>query len=525
MARIIGLDLGSHSVKAVLFETTIRGYSTRLYATAKVPPGDRLEGFKAAIGELFTRQPMQADQVVVALPGPALATLPLSLPFTDTKRIEATLPFEIESALPFDLPEVVFDYQVASTQEKKSELLVGVVKKAELEALLKALQAAKVDPRVVTHPGIAYQNVLATMAPPVESPNQPVAIVDIGHERTSVAIGRPGGPLELARTFAGGGRDLTRALANEFQLSLEDAEAWKEQNGSLGTFANTAERERAAGAFVRGLLPVLRELRPTFKAYTARTRASVSRIYFCGGTAKLPGLDEQLSRDLSMPVERLKLPMEASAAIPPDDEPVAAQAYALALRGQSSGAKAPRFNLRRGDLAFKGDFDYLREKVGLLASMAAVIFLLVIASGIVRSSVLARRERQLDAILCNVTQRVLGQCEKNFDRALNMLKGKESPAAVLPKASAVTLLAEVSQRLPTDIPLTIDQVVVDLDRVTVRVETDSAKQVDKITSALKTYKCFKEVQEGKVEKTRDGSKVTVRLDIQVACPEEHAPQL
>mgnify|MGYP006154767185 CR=1 FL=1 len=32
-----------------------------------------------------------------------------------------------------------------------------------------------------------------------------VAIVDIGHERTSVAIGRPRGAVEFARTFPGGG--------------------------------------------------------------------------------------------------------------------------------------------------------------------------------------------------------------------------------------------------------------------------------------------------------------------------------
>jgi general secretion pathway protein L len=65
----------------------------------------------------------------------------------------------------------------------------------------------------------------------------------------------------------------------------------------------------------------------------------------------------------------------------------------------------------------------------------------------------------------------------------------------------------------------MDQVVVDTERITVRCETDSSKQVDKITTALKGYRCFHEVKEGKVEKSKDGQKVTFRLDIQVQCPD------
>jgi general secretion pathway protein L len=44
--------------------------------------------------------------------------------------------------------------------------------------------------------------------------------------------------------------------------------------------------------------------------------------------------------------------------------------------------------------------------------------------------------------------------------------------------------------------------------------------VEDIVTALKGYKCFKEVSEGKLEKNKDGSKVQFRLDIQIECPEE-----
>jgi len=144
---------------------------------------------------------------------------------------------------------------------------------------------------------------------------------------------------------------------------------------------------------------------------------------------------------------------------------------------------------------------------------------------VVRNSVLARRERQVDAALCDVTQKVLHRCEKNYEVALNLLKGQESPAAALPRYSAVDLLAELTARLPKGeggkpLPVTFDQMLVDLDRVSLRGQTETTKDVDLLTNSLKGYRCFKDVKQGKLEKTKDGQKVLFRLEIQVECPAE-----
>ncbi len=525
MARILGLDLGSYSVKGVLLDTSLRGHATKAYAEVRRGEGERAETLRAAVQELFTQHPLQADQIIVALPGPSLTTHTFTLPFTDPKRIEAALPFEVESQLPFDLSEVVFDYQVVGQKAKESsELLVGVVRKEELGPLLELLTELKVDPRIITHPGVTYQNLFTQMPAMFEGfeDKAAVALVDIGHERTTVAIGRPGLGVEFARTFGGGGKDLSRALASEFQTPLVEAHHWKETYGAVASAASAQgpDAERAAAAFVRGLQPVLRELRPTFKAFTARTRRQVGAVVLCGGTARLKGLAEQLEHDLHMPTRLLALPMEAASSLPPAAQSAAIQAYSLALRGQASGARAPRFNLRRGEFAFKGDYDYVKDKVGLMASFAATLLLLLIASGVVRNSVLARREAQVDAVLCKTTERILGSCEKDYERALNLLRGVESPAAALPKGSAVNLLAEVTQRLPAEVPVKLERVQLDLDRIILQGETKSSKEIDTLTKAIKQHRCFREVSQGKVEKTRDGQNVTFRLDIQVACPEQ-----
>ena len=92
--------------------------------------------------------------------------------------------------------------------------------------------------------------------------------------------------------------------------------------------------------------------------------------------------------------------------------------------------------------------------------------------------------------------------------------------AGVPKRTAVSLLAEVSQRIPADSPVTIERVTVDLDRIELVCQAPSVKQMEDVIAALKTYKCFKEISEGKVEKSKDGTKVGFRLDVKVECPDE-----
>ena len=510
MARILGLDLGAYSVKGVLLETAMRSASVRAYGEVK-NTGDLM----AAVTELLARGDLNADQVVVSMPGLGLATHPIALPFSDPKRIESTLAFEVEEQLPFDLSEAAYDYQVASVDGGGSHLLVGVVKKEDLSKLLASLHTLKVEPRIVTHPALAVQNLM----PALPATEGPIAIIDIGHERTSVSIGRQAVGVETARTFAGGGFALTRALAAEFKIPIPEAQTWKDEHAALGEHVVGPDAERAAAAFIRGFQSILRELKSTLKSYSARSKRAIEKVYLCGGTAKLPGLAEQLSADLQLPVQVLELPNDAKAAMAAPS-PQAAQALALALRGNATGAKAPRFNLRRGEFAFKSDFDFITDKLGQLVTFGAVLLVLLIASGIVRNTVLERREKAVDAMLCDITNRYLGKCEKNFDIALNMLQGQGSPAASIPKRSAVTLLADLTKALPTEFPVTADQIVIDLDRISARFETDSSKHVEDIVAALKNDKCFREVKEGKLEKNKDGSKVQFRLDIQVDCPAE-----
>ena len=514
MARVLGLDLGSYSLKGVLLEATGRGTSVLSYAETRRADEAPLD---EALAVFLAENAWAPDQVVVALPGPSAATHVFTLPFTDSKRIAATLPFEVEGELPFELSQVVFDHQVTRRRANATDLIVGLVRREELGELLKTLAARGLDPRVVTHPAIAYQNLFLAAPERFEvAPGAALAVIDLGHRRTSIAVGRPAEGLLFARTFPGGGRDLSRALAGEFQVPLAEAETWKERDGSL-VRGGGPEHERARAALIRALAPIVRESRATLKAASGRETPPVARLLLAGGTARLPGLAEHLGAELGLPTDVLLLPAAATPVVPPEVQPRLAEAYALSLRGAMSGGRSPRFNLRQGEFAFRGHMDYLRERLVRVAAFAGVLALLLCVFNITRAVLLGRREAAVDARLCALTQRVLGGCEKNYDRALNLFRGQQSPAAAVPSVSTTRLLAEVAQRVPPEVTVSFGQMVFDLDRVQLRGETDSTRSIDKLAAALKSYRCFREVKEGKVERARDSSRVLFTLDVQVDC--------
>ncbi|WP_242346926.1 type II secretion system protein GspL, partial [Anaeromyxobacter terrae] len=233
--RILGLDLGAHAVKGVLLDSTYRGYA--VVDTARVPVQAATEGGPSlvarqaqAVRELLAERGWRPDAVIAAFPGAAASSHVITLPFTDPRRIEQTVGFEVEGQIPFDLDEVAWDWQPLHAHDGKTDLHVAVVRKEELAALVAALAEAGVDPRAVVPAGPAYAALFATgavageAAPPAEpgAPAPADVVLDVGHERTSVCV-VAGGTAEAARTFPFGAAQLARAASRELGLPEADA--------------------------------------------------------------------------------------------------------------------------------------------------------------------------------------------------------------------------------------------------------------------------------------------------------------
>jgi general secretion pathway protein L len=543
--RILGLDLGAHAVKAVLVESTFRGFAVLgtarapLAAEGEAPPAARQA---AAVQALLSGSGFGFDTAVVALPGSGVSSLAVTLPFVDPRRIEQTIGFEVEGQIPFDLADVAWDWQPLATRDGKTDLLVAVVRKEELAALVAALGEAGVDPRAVVPAGPAYASLFAAGAvaaapapaggaPPAEGAPPPAegapatgaeALVDVGHDRTSVTV-VAGGTCEAARTFAFGSSHLARALARELGITEGEGAALVAADGGgppvPEALAARAADPRAADALRRALVPLVRELRATLRAWRARAgQRRIERLLLAGESARLAGLAEVLAPEVEGKVVPLALAGAAAEKIGAAEAPGLALALALALRGHQ-GSRAPRLNLRRGTLAFTRDFEHVKGKVARLAAYAGLVVLLALASAGVKAFALARQEAALDRALCDAQQKILGRCYANFEEAQAVLRGRGAPGAALPRVSAVDLFAELAERVPAEVPLRFERIEVTKEKLHLQGTTDAAENVDRIVAGLKTSRCFGDVRSGGARRRGNDGKFEFSIDSSLTCLE------
>lgn len=531
MARILGLDPGAMGIRAVLLETSFKGVT--VVSRSELPGGTdgSVTDFSLLAEHLKANGQLHADQVIVAVPGTAVTTQHLSLPFTDARRISATLGFEVESSMPFDMSEMVWDHQVLSSEGGKSEILVGCSRIEHVSSLLDALRSAGLDPRVVTGASLAYQNLLGAAQAQTrgsrkgaQASGEAEAILDIGQRRSAICICGADGGLLTARSFPSGGKGMTDAIANAFHVSEEDAEAWKVTEGDMERREDDgAEMDKARAAMERALAPIVREVRSTIRFCGVRFHVTPTRIHLVGGTACLKGVGGYLTGQLGVETAPLELDQCGMGRLGlMGDDVRYALATSLALQGLG-GMRGHRLNFRKGSLAFKGDLDFLKGKVSRLGVFALVLAVLAGVSMAMEWSNVKKREQAVDASLFEMTKKVLGQGQKDYAVALNMLKGSSSVGAQLPQLSAVDIfgsLLEGAQK--ADVKL--EEVEAQMDQVKLRGETGGFDGVDKLVGELETVKCFRDVKRNKVQKSRDGSKIIFELSVRVDCAGGTSPQ-
>ena len=101
--KIVGLDLGLHTVKACELVTTFRnfelvGFSTEPVEAQEDERPDFSELAQAA-KRLLERRGLLGETLFCALPAHTYSTVVLEFPFDQPKKIESVLPFQINSSM------------------------------------------------------------------------------------------------------------------------------------------------------------------------------------------------------------------------------------------------------------------------------------------------------------------------------------------------------------------------------------------------------------------------------------------
>ena len=145
--KIVGLDLGTHTVKVCELVAAFRNYELVGFGHEPVEyEGDGTPSFEAlaaAAHRLLERRGLLGETVMCALPPGMSATTMVELPFDQPKKIEATLPFQLDEMLPISVEDVVYDYQIVERPEEGgATVLVAYVRRDRFAELLAARAGA-----------------------------------------------------------------------------------------------------------------------------------------------------------------------------------------------------------------------------------------------------------------------------------------------------------------------------------------------------------------------------------------------
>ncbi|MBM4282454.1 MAG: hypothetical protein FJ137_17440 [Deltaproteobacteria bacterium] len=578
--RIVGIDLGSHSVKAVTIAARSKGpvpgrgpqrvgfdmlqwgeEPVRAAAEGEDEAATLRERQGAALQMLQRRGALDGEVFVTGLPGDAAAVKTLTFPFNDRAKVAETLPFMLEDEIALDLDDVVYSHVFveggARSRDKGSEVLCAYARKDAVQEVLDQLAITGVDPRHVELDALALAHVWhGVFAPPhggdhdgsteLRTPGGTVietaegapapcaALVDIGHRHTTVCV-LAGGRVVSAHTLLHGGADATRALARELSLQLDEAERGKRKEAFIevsGAVAQFPEQQQISDVLKRAYAPVVRRLRQIIQATISSARLRVVKVVLTGGGSKVLNLDRHIAEELNVKVARgtelnallqsaQRTPLAVDDAAPLDDgagaESALAFAYALSALGGSRGTS--RLDFRTGPFAWKGDFDFLRERLPALSAWAAALVVALGLGAAAQAVMLSREDTALLEQQLKLCQEITGEKTDSTSRCLALIQERINGTAgfQVPETSATDTFLEISRRLPyaTELKRKVTELDITSERVRLKGTTVSYDAIDTMVERLQGGRCFSLVEKGKARNVNADTvemNVTINLD-------------
>jgi type IV pilus assembly protein PilM len=299
---LIGVDISSTSIKLVELVDTGKGtFRLERYAIEALPKDCVTDGNIAnldqvgdALRRAHKRLGSRNRNVAMALPAAMVITKKIIVPSGQKEEeLELTVEAEANQYIPFALDEVNLDFQIlgpAPNNPDEVEVLIAASRKEKVEDRVAIAEASGLRPRVMDVESYATQEVFSLIAPslPANGRDQNIALVDIGAHVTHFYVLRNNQFL-FSRDQAFGGNQLTMDIQRAFNLSPEEAESAKRNQGLPENYDNDVLQP-----FMETLaLEITRALQFFF---TSTQYNQVDHIVLAGGGALLPGLDELVAK-------------------------------------------------------------------------------------------------------------------------------------------------------------------------------------------------------------------------------------
>jgi general secretion pathway protein L len=460
--RILALDPHGGQLVAVVVETSFRSYQiVGLFAEPRDPNAPLAEQLRSFV----SRHAISADTVLSALPGRAAAYRILDLPFRDWRKLAQTVPFELESQVPFAVEEAVVDFQILERTSVGARVFAALAPRAKVEEHLQILADAGLDPAIVDFAPLTTLNVLQLFEG--ERPERYAFFHVSSGQQGTLAVYR-GGHLTGLRVIDVAGEPAAPAFAREIAWSL------KSLNGSAQS-GDEAPPMLIGGASGTELPELLR----------SRLGATVQRLE-------------------DLPLRQMPVALRGR-------QGMYAPALGLALR-EIVDEPTIGLNFRRDTFAYRRRQEELQGGLQRLGVLAGVVLLLFALWQGVSYYELSRQYDELRTAVQKAFHAVLpgtpvvDEAEQLAQEIKKLQKQQQQLGfGTNGPISPLEVLRQLSERAPTDPRLNVDELAIDADGVHLRAKTSSFDAVEKIRRKIAESPLFADAQVKEPRTTPDGS--------------------
>ena len=305
--QIVGLDIGSSSIKVVELKRSGKEIQATKLAIEMLPPEIVVDGaivdpghVSNSIAKVFSEKKFTGKQVATSVSGHSVIVKKLSLQAMTDEELDGAIQMEAAQHIPFDIAEVNLDYQVLETPPEATtmDVLLVAVKKDKILNYTNVLTLAGKSAAVVDIDAFALQNAFEYNYDPDETTC--VALLNLGASVMNINIVRGRTPL-FTRDVSIGGNQYTDSLQKELDLGYEEAERVK-----MGIPVPGVNEEARTPVLKSVSEIILLEIQKTFDFFRASAGGEhIEKLYMAGGSARVYGLADVLKQELGIPVEEL----------------------------------------------------------------------------------------------------------------------------------------------------------------------------------------------------------------------------
>lgn len=303
---VIGLDIGSSSIKLVELGESKNGYKLINLGISQLPPEAIVDGALMdsvtiidTIRELLANTKAKTKDVITSVSGHSVIVKKITLPLMSDTELEESIQWEAERYIPFDINDVNIDFQIFGSSSENPEVMDVVLvaaKKDIINDYVSVIIESGLNPVIIDVDAFAIENMLS--ANYEFEKDETVAMANVGASITNINILK-NNMTAFTRDIFKGGNQITEEIQRQLHIDYEEAEKIK-----VGSRIDAASQPVIQEVLKSASESLAIEIGNSIEFFQSTTTyEKISKLYLSGGGSKIKEFDIVLQQQVGIPVE------------------------------------------------------------------------------------------------------------------------------------------------------------------------------------------------------------------------------